>query len=563
MGYIDETAAASKAILNIMANRWVDNRDEITENREKIAAALEAAKALSISDEKLRDGANAYLDIQLANAEKLDELTLFILNYIDFLDYHADKRPALGKGENLGDFCERLYYWWQSTREIYDTMECPSAEEEWLRFGKLFDLCGIAVQRLILAGTYQDWLRFRTSMDLLDRFTEYTNITYTKILDVFDGPIQFMRKKYQRSATLLSELREYAKMSPAKRKDYTFKTKLEGVFVPIYQAEETIYPALYNSYDAFLIISAGCYHGTRDIVVEAEIPGFTQKYRESFRLNQNCQYIYIKPPVLSGIDLTHEKSGQMQVSLYEKDGKELIESKNFPVRIMSRNDFSYVNDDFGQFTADNFLCYLQPQSEAVSRLKRKAADEMSNMTGGYVESFAGYQDLMPTHYMTTYLQVAGIMRAMYDLGIRYAADTFSYNDAHQHILFPEEVIEQQSGLCIETTLLVASALQSAGMHAYLVLPRGHAQVAVEVWNAGGEEVGAGEYFLIETTCLEKNSNSDAIFIQGLQQLSEGEPTKLPIQYMSRDEWYSYVMNDELCLIDCDDFNGLGIRSFVN
>ena len=63
------------------------------------------------------------------------------------------------------------------------------------------------------------------------------------------------------------------------------------------------------------------------------------------------------------------------------------------------------------------------------------------------------------------------------------------------VLPPSEVLSSRSGICIETALLVASALQSANMNAMIIITPGHAQVALETWE------GSGEYYLLETTKL--------------------------------------------------------------
>jgi len=154
---------------------------------------------------------------------------------------------------------------------------------------------------------------------------------------------------------------------------------------------------------------------------------------------------------------------------------------------------------------------------------------------------------------------------MYDMGVRYNIDTFSYDAASQHILLPEEVLQKRSGLCIETSLTVASALQSAGMHAFLVLPTGHAQVAVEIWNDGSE--GTGEYFLIETTALSSDNNNRGIYIEYANALCENDPDSLrtdyPISYYSAAEWAQYISDSQAYVIDCNDSSVLGMTTFVN
>ena len=180
---------------------------------------------------------------------------------------------------------------------------------------------------------------------------------------------------------------------------------------------------------------------------------------------------------------------------------------------------------------------------------------------------SGYQNTRwNNHYVGTYVQVAGIMRALYETGVRYNMDPFSISGSNQHILFPEDVLEQKSGLCIETSLTVASALQSAGMHVFLVFPPGHAQVAVEVWNGRGEDKsGTGKYFLIETTALSSDWNNQKAFVDDANALlSENRLLGTsPISYYNQEEWYRYLTKEGTYLVDCDDLSAFNLAPFSN
>lgn len=322
---------------------------------------------------------------------------------------------------------------------------------------------------------------------------------------------------------------------------------------------DTIYPSLYNTYDAFVILKTGCISGKRNIVVEAEIEGFTQKYQQSFNLDSSYRAIYIKPPALTGeLNLTVAKPAQLKITVSEQNGT-LIETQTFDVTIKSKNDFEWYSDEYGEATQDNILCFLTPESSAIAALKRQAIDEMSAMTGGDMESFVGYQNILPNQYLVTYLQAAGLMSALRSMGVRYNMDPFSLGGSDQHVLLPEDVIEQRGGLCIETSLAIASALQSANMHAFLIFPPGHAQVAVEVWNSGSHK---GEYFLIETTTLDSENNIGT-FVQAANALTEGQPPSGIITYYSASQWEDYLNNKVEYIVDCSDSRLLGLTPFVN
>ena len=101
------------------------------------------------------------------------------------------------------------------------------------------------------------------------------------------------------------------------------------------------------------------------------------------------------------------------------------------------------------------------------------------------------------------------------------------------------------------------------MHAFLVFPPGHAQVAVEVWDGRGRNtVGTGEYLLIETTAL--SDNWEEAFKDGVNALIEYKgPRSGPITYMTQDMWYEYITRENTYLIDCSDASILGMTPFAN
>ena len=88
------------------------------------------------------------------------------------------------------------------------------------------------------------------------------------------------------------------------------------------------------------------------------------------------------------------------------------------------------------------------------------------------------------------------------------------------MLTPDAVIQSRSGICIETALLMASALQSAQMHAMIIITPGHAQVALETWE------NSGTYYLLETTMLPYNATE--------------EETMPFARFLTADEWREYL-----------------------
>lgn len=489
----------------------------------------------------------------------------FFVDSMYFGEYLIETQPNITNYNSEMDYLNDFSEWIEAVKEGYLSIDhCPSsAQNEWKQFGEALDLNENILAKEAMAITYKDDLRMISAINMSSRFYTVLGSRYDKLANCFGGEIDHCTELIDAADNLAEEIHAYAEMEQGERNTYEFKNINPGDINPEYDVIDTIYPSLYNTYDAFLIIRTGCISGTRQIVVEAEIPGFTQKYKESISLDPSYKAIYIKPPALAGdLDLSSAKDAQINVTISDLDGT-LIDTKTFSITIKSKYDFEWYSDEYGTVTQDNILCFLTPESSAISDLKRLAIEEMSSMTGGRVESFAGYQN--PTEWtnsVCTYLQAAGIMRALYDMGVRYNMDTFSISGSNQHILLPEDVLNQKSGLCIETSLVVASALQSAGMHAFLVFPPGHAQVAVETWE------GSGQYFLIETTALSGSNNNAQIYVDVANQLINENTMPMPssgypITYMNGEEWIEYLSGEGTYLIDCDDSRVLGLTPFAN
>jgi len=321
-----------------------------------------------------------------------------------------------------------------------------------------------------------------------------------------------------------------------------------------YTAETKIYPSLYRTLDSLVTLTGYCQNGECDVMVTVEIPGFTQQYKQQVHLSSEITKLRIIPPLLTGdLGLNSEKAAQLVVSVTDTDtGKTLIQDSK-DITLASKYDMIWWTPEYGDMNTDNILAWLTPESPGVLQLKRDAIDYLDYVSGGYVNAFVGYQDygIFNDVMWNTWLQAVALMGAMSDVDqIRYNNAAFSIDsEAAQRVLLPDDVMNSRSGICIETSLLMASALQSAGFHCMLVFPPGHAQVAVETWP------NSGEYFLIETTILPMDMDEDA--------------WDNTVMYLSQDEWWGYLdgtgyyTNGPCYVVDCDLGMKLGITAMSN
>lgn len=118
---------------------------------------------------------------------------------------------------------------------------------------------------------------------------------------------------------------------------------------------------------------------------------------------------------------------------------------------------------------------------------------------------------------------------------------------NQRVMLPDKVLSSGSGICIETAILFASAIQSTDMHAMILFLPGHAQVAVETGYM------SGEYYLVETTLLPFAGDE------------EEEMDRL-VRYLTADEWTQYLEDPwgdgsgGAYVVDCDLVHVLGFKA---
>ena len=466
-------------------------------------------------------------------------------------------------------------------KEKIEGTECPeNMADSWNAIDKSLDYLAESVNRQKLGGELEDGLRIFSSSNHLIRFSTVIENETDRIMNFYNAEMEFMTVQGNRVGLIVKEIRDVAALEPEEIQNYEFEYNVENVIENVtYDHIVRIYPSLYNTYENFLIVKMGCLYGSRDIIIECEIPGLSQSMSQSYHIGSAMTALNIKPPALNEkLNLDTAKDTQIKVTVKDKIDGRVLDTQSFPVHVYSRNDFEWDSDTFGTITKDNILCFLAPDSKAITELKRNAIDILEDMSGGEMNALAGYQgpyfaadedgdgnadNLGQARYLTTYMQVAALMRSMSDMGVRYTNDVFSIDNAGQHILFPDQVLERKTGLCIETSLVIASALQSMGMHTYLIFPPGHAQVAVETWE------GSGNYFLIETTAL-PNKNSD--FIDEANSILtnwERESDDYPIACLTKEDWVAYLtadqgdFSDDCYVLDCGDGALLGMTPFAN
>jgi hypothetical protein len=310
-----------------------------------------------------------------------------------------------------------------------------------------------------------------------------------------------------------------------------------------YTPPEYIIPANYRSLDAVITIKCYTDTGSTKLLVSAEIPEFTQKYEQMVDVSRAETTLKIHPPLLENAarSLNSSRDAQLVVNVKDLNSGKIVVQDTKPVKLYSRYDMQWEGKDGAPFY-ENILAWMTPEAPEIDQMLRLSADSLGELTGGGMDFIVGYQEVKGlSHAQITYAQTCAMMHTMAaKFNVKYIMAPFSATSSDlQSIKTPAEVLNNAGGLCIETALTMASAIERTNMHAVIILLPGHAQVAVETW------YGSGEYLLVETTALSAaaSGNFDDVVV-----------------YLDKGQWKQYLTQPGYAAIDCDLAEKLNIKS---
>jgi hypothetical protein len=435
-------------------------------------------------------------------------------------------------GQNNAEHFQKAYEIWATSGNQLSELEAPAAVSDiWSNFNDSMIYYYEALKSFIKAMPnegIEDFLAYLTGQSLISRYQVI----------------------FQNYYDMLSHHEESALIHQSYILDCLMNgfadTDASAVNVTCEMTDE-IMPNLYPDMDSALNMSISTDIGTRDVLVSAEIEGFTQVYEQKITVTPEETFYMIKPAVATDLmDLETSRTTQFKFSVTDASTGEIIEQKTQPVTIESIYNISYMSNEFGTTDCNNFLAWITAESDSILQLRRLATEILGQTFGENYAMLPGYQasyGYSAGDIRIASMQAWAIQLAISEAGVRYNNGSYSFT-GNQRVLMPDAVLSSGSGICIETSILMASALLSTGMHPLIIFTPGHAQVAVETWN------GSGEYLLIETTALPFTSDM--------------EVTDL-ITYYDSQGWYDYITerassgNGITYVLDCSLQQNLGIK----
>jgi hypothetical protein len=195
--------------------------------------------------------------------------------------------------------------------------------------------------------------------------------------------------------------------------------------------------------------------------------------------------------------ITEVQRCTLRVEVADLDKK--VESQDtYSLVLLARNSSfnSVVDPETGRprDLTKYYAAWVTPHVEPVQALVRKAAEKVPG------RRIWGYQGRPDPEATTT--QVKALFDTLKETGIAYIDSVIDFGagpgQVTQRTRLPRESLRHRSANCIDGTVLFASLLECASLHAAIVLVPGHAFVAWETWR------GSDAWDYLETTMIDSH-----------------------------------------------------------
>jgi Transglutaminase-like superfamily len=242
-----------------------------------------------------------------------------------------------------------------------------------------------------------------------------------------------------------------------------------SAFYPYYEAKQ--YPLFTLDYSSSSQLT---------LVINLSVVGLSQVQTQTIDATPALQSVSITPPLLnqSFLKLTSEEHTFLRVQVTDT-ARRLYYASDIPVLFHSRWLMQWV-------AANRFKigAWVTPEDPTVSALVFKASKYLALQPPPTPSAMVGYNRASRKEVIA---QVDAIYEALrLDYRMRYVQASVPYagvnsnSVATQNIKLPFEVLQQHSGMCIELTVLLASAVERIGLHPEIIIIPGHAFLGVAV-----------------------------------------------------------------------------------
>jgi hypothetical protein len=219
-----------------------------------------------------------------------------------------------------------------------------------------------------------------------------------------------------------------------------------------------------------------------NLLVSLAVSGFSLTQTQQVHATPLLQRLAMVPPMQQQGQVLRTLTNEFATTLHvlvTDTNKHTYYLNDIPLVLHSRWLMQWTKSDSMQIAA-----WVTPNDKAVGDLVAMAAGHLSTEPPPAPTGMVGYND------NATPQQVIDQVDAIYDALLGYhmhyvqASVPFAVNgndsdtDGTEEVKLPSEVLKQQSGMCVELTALLASAVERVGLHPEIVIIPGHAFLGV-------------------------------------------------------------------------------------
>jgi hypothetical protein len=207
-------------------------------------------------------------------------------------------------------------------------------------------------------------------------------------------------------------------------------------------------------------------------------PSLLQPWRRMYpmvRTNDSVDVdvLTLRPNMLQLAALDELVRGDVIISV-SIEGDEVATAR-YPVEFLAYNEWMHVETDYESFSA-----FVLPNHPVVTDVMIGARKRLASNTGdGATEGYQLFNPKFPDETIPLCIaRVHEFARAIYEelqsRGLKYSNPPASFEGYGQRIRTPDVIFRDQAMTCLDSTVLVASCLASAGVAPLLFLVKGHA-----------------------------------------------------------------------------------------
>lgn len=248
------------------------------------------------------------------------------------------------------------------------------------------------------------------------------------------------------------------------------------------QSPTALFSAFYRSYTAThspLFTVRYSSDAPITLVVKVQIINFSRESSRTVTAQSSVQSISFAPDVdrQELLNTTSEENTALHVQVTDTRGHQYYVN-DIPLLLHSRYLMQWVQANRLRIGA-----WVTPDDTAIAGVVRKAIARLPEQAAPAPEGMIGYVSASPQQVIDQVDALYDTLRLDYQL--KYVQATVPYSgtdsphaDVTQSIKLPSEVLQQRSGMCVELTTLLASAVEHIGLNAEIIIIPGHAFLGV-------------------------------------------------------------------------------------